>query len=315
MSLAPIVLFTYKRLDTLQQTIEALQKNYLAPDSNLYVFSDSAKGEHDVDAVTTVREFIKSINGFKSVFVIESQFNKGLATSVIEGVSQVLNEYEEVIVMEDDLLTTPNFLNFMNSALDYFKNNEAIYSINGYSHLIEGVALIDDGFYFHSRASSWGWATWGNRWEKNSFDKNLIREKINSDTSLLNNFNKVNGEDSGDMLLGSLNGKNDSWYIRWVFYNFLNNKLSVYPTLSKVINIGFNSDATNCDGISAYVSEVDMLNKVSFDFKNIVPLNKNDYRFLKYFSKKYKLIFRIKLLKTSLGRRKLIDELKSKLDL
>jgi hypothetical protein len=117
------------------------------------------------------------------------------------------------------------------------------------------------------------------------------------------------------MLFGSLNGKNDSWYIRWVFYNFLNNKLSVYPSLSKVINIGFNSDATNCDGISAYVSEVDMLNKVNFDFKNIVPLNKNDYRFLKYFSKKYKLIFRIKLLKTSLGRRKLIDELKSKLNL
>lgn len=312
--LSPIVLFTYKRLDTLKQTVEALKKNYLATESDLYVFSDAAKGEQDKKAVDEVRKYIHSINGFKSITIYEAESNKGLATSIIEGVSQVLKVHEAVIVLEDDLLTTPNFLNFMNGALDYFKNNEAIYAVNGYSHLIEGIGSKDDYIYFHSRASSWGWATWNNRWKKNSFDKSLIREKIDSDISLLNKFNKVNGDDSGEMLLDSLNGKNNSWYIRWVFYNFLNDKLSVYPVLSKIENIGFNSDATNCEGISAYIAEIDTFNKINFNFENILSLNKNDERFLKYFSKKYKLIFRIKLLKTSVGRRKLIDELKLKLN-
>lgn len=315
MKFAPIVLFTYKRLDTLQLTVEALQKNYLAADSDLYIFSDAAKGELDAVAVIQVRKYIHSINGFKSIAIYESELNKGLATSIIEGVSQILQVHESVIVMEDDLIATPNFLNFMNGALDYFKNNEKIYAINGYSVLIEDSLTNKDSLYFHARASSWGWATWNDRWKKSIFDKKLIREKLDSDNLLLNRFNRIIGNDSSDMLLGSLNGKNDSWYIRWVFDNFLNNKLSVYPYLSKVENIGFNSDATNCDGISAYVSEVDMFNKVNFDFTNVIPLNKNDNRFLKYFSKKYKVIFRIKLLKSSVGRRKLINELKLKFNL
>lgn len=310
--LAPIVLFTYKRLDTLKQTVEALQQNYLAADSDLYIFSDAAKGDLDSVGVTQVRNYIQSVSGFKSITIYESQLNKGLATSIIEGVSQILKDHEAVIVLEDDLITTPNFLNFMNGALDYFKNNQRIYAVNGYSHLIEGIVSKDDFIYLHSRASSWGWATWNNRWEKNSFDKSLIKEKIDSDISLLNKFNKINGEDCGQMLLNSLNGKNNSWYIRWVFYNFLKDRLSIYPVLSKIENIGFNSNATNCEGISAYIDEMDTINRINFNFENIYPLNKNDKRFLKYFSKKYKLIFRIKLLMTSVGRRKLIDELKLK---
>jgi hypothetical protein len=311
--LAPIVLFTYKRLETLKITIGALLANRLAAESDLIIYSDGPKNQEDEFIIQEIRKYLQTIKGFKSVSIHESKTNNGLATSIINGVSDVIAVYNKAIVLEDDLLSAPNFLNFMNSALDYFENNLKIYAINGYSHLIEGLDSMDDGVYFHSRASSWGWATWGNRWKKNIFDKNFIREKLDADISLINKFNKMNGADSGDLLLRSLNGKNDSWYIRWVFYNFLKNKLSVYPVLSKIENIGFNTEASNCYGIFTYISLFDTSNRIHFDLDNIVPLSTGDYRFLKYFSKKYKLIFRVKLLKTSIGRGKLVDELKLKL--
>lgn len=132
-NLAPIVLFTYKRLNTLKQTIESLQQNYLATESDLYIFSDAAKGIEDKESVDSVRNYIKTIKGFKSVTITESEVNKGLATSIIEGVSQILKTHETVIVLEDDLVSTNNFLDFMNESLTKYEDETAIFSISGFS--------------------------------------------------------------------------------------------------------------------------------------------------------------------------------------
>ena len=131
--LAPICLFTYSRLEETKRTIEALKKNFLAPKSELFIFSDGPKNHETKDKVKAVRDFIKTIDGFKKITIFESKTNEGLAKSIINGVTKVVNEYGKVIVLEDDLLTTPNFLDFMNQALLFFELNLSIYSINGYS--------------------------------------------------------------------------------------------------------------------------------------------------------------------------------------
>lgn len=185
-NLAPIVLFTYKRLNTLKQTIESLQQNYLATESDLYIFSDAAKGIEDKESVDSVRNYIKTIKGFKSVTITESEVNKGLATSIIEGVSQILKTHETVIVLEDDLVSTNNFLDFMNESLTKYEDETAIFSISGFSFNLNLEKKYFYDVYFLNRGWSWGWATWRDRWEKvdwkikdySEFIKNKKAQKI-----------------------------------------------------------------------------------------------------------------------------------------
>ena len=130
--LAPIVIFTYKRLDTLQKAIESLKSNELATQSLLYIYSDAARSDNDVTGVTEVRNYLKTINGFKNIEIIQAVNNIGLANSIINGVSDIINRYGKIIVLEDDLILTPNFLTFMNEALNYYQNNSKVYSISGF---------------------------------------------------------------------------------------------------------------------------------------------------------------------------------------
>ncbi len=123
MVLAPIVLFVYNRLSHTKQTVESLQKNYLADQSELFIFSDGPKNELDRQKVENVRKYLNSINGFKNIVIKESQENKGLANSVISGVSEIISKYGKIIVMEDDLVSAPGFLKFMNEALEFYKDN------------------------------------------------------------------------------------------------------------------------------------------------------------------------------------------------
>jgi len=134
--LAPIVLFVYNRLDHTQVVIETLLKNTLAKDSELYIFSDAAKSENGIEKVNEVREFIRDDSwhtGLKKVSIVEAEKNKGLAKSIIGGVSEIIQRYGKVIVLEDDLNLSPYFLEYMNDALDYYKDDEEIWSISGYS--------------------------------------------------------------------------------------------------------------------------------------------------------------------------------------
>ncbi len=165
MDLAPIVLFVYNRPDLTKETLSALKKNTLASESELFIFSDGSKSEKDFDKVNEVRKLIKNINGFKSVRVFENKENKGLANSIIFGVTKIINKYGKIIVLEDDLITSKYFLKFMNEGLNFYKNNKKIGSITGYnkpSHFMK-FKNYDKDLYLSSRFSSWGWATWKDR--------------------------------------------------------------------------------------------------------------------------------------------------------
>jgi hypothetical protein len=271
MKLAPIVLFTYKRLDTLQQTVEALQKNYLAVESDLYIFSDAGKIESDIVAVTQVRKYIQSMDGFKSITIYESQMNKGLATSIIEGVSRILQVHESVIVLEDDLVSTNNFLDYMNQSLESFKNEEDVFSISGFSFNLELNDKYIYDSYFLNRGWSWGWATWRDRWDKidweisdyNEFIKNRNAQKIFSE----------GGSDLNGMLKNQMRSNLDSWAIRWFYNQYKCKGLTIYPIKSKILNEGFGENATHTKGSSRrYMPVLDLENKRSFNFASKIEI-------------------------------------------
>jgi hypothetical protein len=286
--LAPIVLFTYNRLDTLKLTIESLQKNYLANKSDLIIFSDCNKNNFDKLEVQNVRTYLKLIDGFKSVTVHESPINKGLANSIIGGITTVFETYDKVIVLEDDLVCSPNFLNFMNDSLNFYEDNPQIFSITGFSIPIKTNSVFDE--YFTQRSSSWGWATWKDRWgiidweviDYNSFKKNKVQRT---------EFNKM-GSDMASMLDRQMIGKINSWAIRWCYHQFKNKLYSVHPVESKIINIGFSSEASNTkEKINRYKTKLDLTAKSNFNFSNETLL---DSEIIKQFTKPYSLISRFK---------------------
>src|SRR5574341_550215 len=164
MNIAPISLFVYNRLRHTQQTVEALQKNELANVSHLFVFSDGPKSETDKEKVLKVREYIKTVTGFKSVTLIEREQNLGLGNSIITGVTEIVNRYGKIIVLEDDLVTSLYFLKFMNEALAFYTDDPRIYTITGYSFPIKFPKDYHYPVYLSYRHSSWGWGTWKENW-------------------------------------------------------------------------------------------------------------------------------------------------------
>lgn len=306
---APICFFTYNRLEETEKTVVALQNNFLAKHSDLFIFSDGWKNDAGENEVIKVRKFLRQIKGFENIKIFESKINKGLASSIIYGVTKILKDYDKVIVLEDDLITTPNFLDFMNQALLFYKNDFKIQSISGYSLKIANKERGSD-VYFQDRAHSWSWGTWNDRWSHEIFDKAKIR--ANTTKSVLDNFKMNCGQDISQMLLDSLSGKINSWYVRWAFNHFLTNRYAVYPYYSKVENIGFNEHGTHCKNINVFLTEKDKCHRTDFKFINFSKNISVKKDFLRYFSFWYKFKYRLLLLKTQKGRGSVLREIKSK---
>lgn len=283
-NLSPILLFAYKRLDTLENTVEALKQNKLAKHSELFIFSDAAKTGEDEIEINKVREFIKKINGFKKIYIFEANKNKGLANSIIDGVTQVIEEYEKVIVLEDDLQTSENFLSYMNQSLDFYQPNLKVFSIAGYTIPVTVPGDYKYDTYFLPRASSWGWATWKDRWEGIDWKVSTFL-KLKKDKSQIKAFNK-GGSDMYDMLKKQMNGELDSWAIRWCYHQFRTQSYTLCPIVSKVRNIGFNSKATNTHVFNRYDTLLDKEAKDSFNFPSKVE---PDATFLSQFQSFYSL--------------------------
>ncbi|MDM5272545.1 glycosyltransferase [Sulfurovum sp. zt1-1] len=280
MKYAPIVLFTYNRLDELKQTIEALKNNKLASESELYIYSDAAKDKTDEQKVLKVRSYLKTIEGFNHLQVIERDENFGLARSVIEGVNEILERHGKVIVLEDDLITSKNFLCYMNSALEFYQDEEKVFSISGYTMPLKSLKKYDNDTYASVRPSSWGWATWNDRWKGIDWD---IRdyESFIHDKKAIKDFN-LGGADLSRMLKHYKQKKNNSWAIRWAYAMFKANKFCIYPKISKVQNIGFGLDATHCKGINIYSSPLDQTDSCDFKFINKIILDKQIADSFKY---------------------------------
>lgn len=241
--LAPIVLFCYNRPRHLQQTIESLQKNALAPESELFIYSDGARNERDELAVSEVRRYVANVSGFKNVHVIAAERNKGLAASVIAGVSEVLTRNGKVIVLEDDMLSASDFLVFMNQALDTYAERPDIFSVTGYTPPAQYPAGYPNDVFLAPRASSWGWGTWVHKWAQADWQVRDF-QSLKNDSKRQNAFNR-GGEDLWPMLAKQQKGVIDSWAIRWTYAQFRNHAFGLYPVRSKIKNIGTDGTGTN----------------------------------------------------------------------
>lgn len=250
---APVAVFVYNRPLHTKKTIEALSKNIGAKDTDVFIFSDYAKNEASLDKVCAVREYIKSeaiSNYFKSLNIIYAENNLGLANSIINGVTDLINRYNRVIVLEDDLVTSTDFLSYMNEALDYYELDEKIWSISGYTFELNFPEEYKSDVYLAYRGCSWGWATWKDRWEKVDWevsDYNTFKK----DRKLRNEFNR-GGRDLSFMLDKQMEGKKDSWAIRWCYSQFKFDQLTVYPRVSRVKNIGLDGSGTHSKSTKKY---------------------------------------------------------------
>ncbi|MBO0938813.1 glycosyltransferase [Fibrella sp. HMF5335] len=253
--LAPIVLFAYKRPAELAQTVSALRANYLAPESELYVFVDGPKHPFDLPKVEAVHRVADSIGGFRAVHRFYAGRNMGLAKSIIAGVSQVMAEHGRAIVLEDDLLTTRNFLDYMNQALRQYRENQQVFSISGYTFPFDQPANYDADGYVYPRTGSWGWASWADRWT--SIDWELTDyDNFMADRNRCELFDFY-GSDRLRMLRRWQAGLIDSWAIRWCYAQAKVNGVTLYPTVSKVDNIGFSQESTNTHGYNRYRTILD----------------------------------------------------------
>ncbi|WFO15293.1 glycosyltransferase [Cellulophaga baltica 4] len=287
---APILLFTYKRLDALKNTIAALKKNDLASESDLFIFSDGPKQLKDKDIIDQIRAFLKTIEGFKSVTISASPTNKGLANSIIGGVTTVMEKSETVIVLEDDLLTTPNFLTYMNKALSEFTAEKKIFSISGYSFDLRSKDQNPNTTYLLNRGWSWGWATWRDRWE--NVDWEVASYKEFSENKIERKEFAKGGSDLNAMLDKQMSGKLDSWAIRWFYHQFKTGGLTLYPLGSKIYNDGFDEFATHTNGSEKrYLPYLDKEHQMNFDFPKEIAISKE---YQKKFQSKMGIIARIK---------------------
>ena len=233
-NLAPIALFVYNRPQHTERTIKFLQQNLLAADSRLYIFSDGAKTQADEEKVNEVRSFIKTVEGFKSVKVIESKTNKGLANSVIEGVTQLNQNYGQVIVFEDDLVSSPHTLTYFNEALNLYRHEEKVMHIGAYMYHLKEENLPES--FFYRAATSWGWATWQRAWQ--CFEPNIDTLLAQFDRQKISEFSIEGTMNFWKQMQDFKNGRNNSWAIRWYASIFLKGGLTLNPSQSLVNNIG-----------------------------------------------------------------------------
>ncbi|KQN34656.1 sugar transferase [Pedobacter sp. Leaf41] len=289
-NLAPIALFVYNRPQHTERTIKFLQENDLAGKSNLFIFSDGAKSKSEEENVAKVRALINQVDGFKSVKVFERRENAGLANSVIEGVTKLIKDYNQVIVLEDDLITSPHTLSYFNDALNRYRDEEKVMHIGAYMYPLKAEDLPQS--FFYRAATSWGWATWGRAWK--NFEPNidtLIKQFDKKKKSAFSIENKMN---FWKQMLEFKKGKNNSWAIRWYASIFLKGGLTLNPSLSLVNNIGH-------DGTGVHSGINDIYNvvinpKPITEFPGVIEEDKKAYQVIKRFlsTRKGNMVLRVK---------------------
>jgi hypothetical protein len=242
-NLAPVVLFVYNRPWHTGQTLKHLMQNDLASESILHIFSDGPKEgatEEVKSRISEVRKIIREERWCREVHIIESPTNKGLANSIIEGVSTIFNLYGKAIILEDDLLISRHFLSYMNKSLDFYEKRKTVFSISADRPPYKFFKIPDDYEYdvFVSlRFFSTGWATWKDRWLQVDWSMDNLDEFLDKPEQIAS-FNR-GGADLTRLLLLQRSGKIDSWAIRFTYAHFINHAVAILPCISYVDNIGF----------------------------------------------------------------------------
>lgn len=268
-TLAPILLFVYNRPEHLKQLIASLQANAEAAQSMLFIYTDAARNKADEEQVNKVREVIRHIDGFASIEVIERATNWGLARNIIGGVTEQIRRYGRVIVLEDDLVVAPYFLRFMNDALEAYKDEPQVGHIQACDFTQD--ASLPDTFLIKF-TGSWGWATWERAWQHFNPDGQALLDELEG-RRLTRRFDFNGNYRFTRMLRRQVQGKNNSWAIRWNASLFLKDMLSLNVGRSLVQNNGFDGSGTHCGGGDLYGSQLWMQ---PLPVQKITPICENE---------------------------------------
>jgi len=245
---APIILFVYNRPVHTRHVIEALQKNIGAAESDLIVYSDGSVPGHE-EKVTQVREYLKSITGFKSVTIVERAENWGLADSIVSGVTEVIEKYGRVIVLEDDLVSSPFFLSYMNDALQLYENDEQVMHVSAFLPRSRFSWLLPSTFFLHFM-SCWGWGTWGRAWRKFNPDAKALYDELVKRNALAD-YNLDGVLSFHEQLEQNIRGEIKTWATKWFTTIYLEGGLCLYPRQTLVQNIGFDGTGVHCETLNA----------------------------------------------------------------
>lgn len=278
-NLAPIALFVYNRPEHTRRTLKFLKENLLADESRLFIFSDAAKDEQQRDKVAEVREIIRSVEGFKSVQVIERKSNFGLADSIIDGVTRLTEKYGRIIVFEDDLVSSPYTLQYFNDALKLYENADRVMHIGAYMYPLKNKDLPQA--FFYRAASSWGWATWGRAWKY--FEPDIDKIIRNFDSGKRYQFSIEGTMNFWKQVREFKRGKNNSWAIRWYASIFLNDGLTLNPSASLINNIGH--DGTGIHSGKNNIYDVRVSARKVTEFPMEIKENREAYNTIKHFLK------------------------------
>jgi len=239
--LAPIALFTFKRPEHTRRTLESLASNPEFLDSPFFIYCDGARNAAETAAVDATRSLVRGWP-HPNKTLIERDRNFGLANSIIDGVTVQCNSHGKVIVVEDDMVVSPHFLNYMNTALVKYQDDERVISVHGYSYPIENLPEA----FFIKGASCWGWATWQRGWDLFESDGQKLFNELKRN-NLIHRFNILGSYPYKRMLLDQVQGRNNSWAVRWYASALINDKLTLHPGRSLVSNIGLDGTGEHCD--------------------------------------------------------------------
>jgi hypothetical protein len=252
MACSPVVIFAYNRQPHLQATVEALAANELAAQTDVIVYSDGPKNSEDQSEVQAVRSYLRNINGFRSLTIRVRETNWGLADSIVDGVTRVIKDYNQVIVLEDDILTSPVFLRYMNDSLSHYADESMVMHIAG--HMLD---ICQEGLpeaFFLRQSSCWGWGTWARAWQHFCrAPKNLLRSFTSTD---IQRFNLDGAFNYWDQVQANARGILKTWAVFWYAVIFQQNGLCLHPRSSLIKNIGFDGTGTNCgdDGGGKFIT-------------------------------------------------------------
>jgi len=277
--LAPIGISVYTRLDHFQQCINALQNNRLADKSELNIFSDASSKDEDSDLVSEIREYARGITGFKRVNIIERDRNYGGTQNAFQGYFEITKKYKKSIFLEDDIVTAPGFLSFMNEALEFYKNNSKVLSITGYRPPIKIPKNYNKDYFILPRYCGWGSGSFERTIDvcTKQIDKSFVADSNNREKLT------VAGSDVLTMIMREVSGDIDAADVRCMSYQALHDVYTVYPRYSLTQNIGHDGTGVHCGETNKFVNDYlwDKINNFHFEDNLILDkrISKENYKF------------------------------------
>ena len=269
--MVPVLIHTYVRLEHVKKTITSLRNNILAEETDLFIASDFQQTDSEASRVTAVRNYLRSIDGFKSVTLFERDENFGAKENCFSALKVIFDKHDRIILMEDDIVTAPGFLKFMNEAFERYGDNERVFSITGYCPPIRIPPTYRYDAFFLGRMSAWGCGMRKDRYDSVQEITQKEYDEFVANKELSRAFVKGGGEDLLVMLKNVAYGSLDAWDVRCMYTQFMKDQYTVYPTQSLILNIGFDGTGIHCGKSDKF--NVALSDKTTFSFPDDVVVD------------------------------------------